>query len=209
MVSAFLELLNESAAIWRGHPVQFIIALLAGVLIGYFLSRLRYHSLIDVQKVHLAIKDEAIRTASASAPRADPPAPSLPIFATSPRSPAEETSAPQSSAEDPRFRDINLRIISDSEAKIHKAILGRRYKLVYNPETGKSKTVSFHEGGEVGEGRNDNESRWRISGGRLEFLDSAGIVYSRFFILPDGKTFHHTNDPDTRSIKGQYLQPLS
>jgi hypothetical protein len=95
------------------------------------------------------------------------------------------------------------------ETKIHKAVLARRYKLVYNPETGKSRTVSFQEGGEVGEGRNDNEFRWRISGGRLEFLDSAGRVYSRFFILPDGKTFHHTNDAETRSIKGQYLQALS
>jgi hypothetical protein len=142
-------------------------------------------------------------------PRADPPAPSLPIFATSPRSPAAEPSSRQSSVEDPRFQDINLRIIADIEAKIRKAILACRYKLVYNPETGKSKAVSFHEDGDVGEGRNNNESRWRISGGRLGFLDSAGVVYSRFFILPDGKTFHHTNDADTRSIKGQYLQPLS
>jgi hypothetical protein len=31
-------------------------------------------------------------------------------------------------------------------------------------------------------------------------------VYSRFVLLDDNESLHHTNDPDTRSIRGQYMR---
>jgi hypothetical protein len=83
------------------------------------------------------------------------------------------------------------------------------YKFVYNPKTGQSKTLTFKAGGYIGEGRNAQESRWRVAGGRLEILNDKNEVYSRFFLLPDGRTLHHTNDPETQSIKGQLLTPLT
>jgi hypothetical protein len=110
--------------------------------------------------------------------------------------------------EDYRFAEINSRIVAKLDTQIFNEITNRRYRFVFNPETGRSKTLTFEINGKIGEGRNDNESSWRISEGRLEILNGHGEVYSRFSVLPDGK-FQHTNDPDTKSIKGQYLEPGS
>src|SRR5260370_17212959 len=119
-MAAFLDTLNVSAAIWAQHPVQFSIAFVFGILVGYLLSRLRYQSTIDAQKVHLTVKDDAIKlkdlaiaSASASAPRAHSASLhdqySVEKPSTSPVSPKP----PPTSSIDSRFRDINPRLISD------------------------------------------------------------------------------------------------
>jgi hypothetical protein len=79
---------------------------------------------------------------------------------------------------------------------------------VFNPVTNRTKVVTFAPNGDIGEGRNGNEHKWRINGGRLEILNDRSEVYSRFFLLPDGRSLHHTNDSDTKSIKGQDLTPV-
>jgi len=181
-----------------------------GVLIGYFLSRLRHQGTIQELTVRVSHKDDVIKLkddaiASASAPRAA--APMVEIFQN-----AREAELPRAerrnSQADARFIEINAKIISDLEEKIRNAVLNTRYTLVFNPISGRSKPLTFNANGEIAQGKNNNEHRWRISGGRLEILDNGGNVYSRFFLLPDGKSLHHTNDPDTISIKGQYLKPV-
>jgi hypothetical protein len=42
--------------------------------------------------------------------------------------------------------------------KPRQSLLGHRFKLLYNPATGGAKAMTFLESGEVGEGRNANES---------------------------------------------------
>src|SRR5258707_868350 len=78
-MGTFLDLIKASAQIWATNPVEFIVAALVGGLVGYFLSRLRHQSTIQALHVRLdhkddviKVKDDAIASASASAPRSDP-----------------------------------------------------------------------------------------------------------------------------------------
>jgi hypothetical protein len=41
-VSAVDKLLFETLGVWREYPIQFVITLLLGALLGYFVSRVRY-----------------------------------------------------------------------------------------------------------------------------------------------------------------------
>jgi hypothetical protein len=72
---------------------------------------------------------------------------------------------------------------------------------------GQAKVVTFLSGGEIGEGRNSNEDTWRIRRGALEVLAKDGKIYSRFVHDKKSGKLAHTNDPDTRSIHGQYMIP--
>ena len=84
------------------------------------------------------------------------------------------------------------------------------WKLFHNPSIGpvRSKDISFKATGEIQSGRNDNESKWRITDGTLELLQTDGKVHSRFYFIPESKIFIHTGDADTPSARGQYIIPL-
>jgi len=91
-------------------------------------------------------------------------------------------------------------------------ILAGPYRLFFNPARGLpgSKVVRFGQNGKILEGRNNNESSWRIAGDFLEFLDSEGAVFSRFWYNPEEKRFNLVNDPESAVIKkfhspGQYM----
>jgi hypothetical protein len=211
-MGSFFSIFGDAAKLLQQHPVEFISAIIAGAMLGFFLSRLRHQGVIDTQKAQLALKDETIKlkdSAIATATKTDvePEIPinnrKEPVF----NDPGNTTIIrPNSATPDPRFKDVNERIKSETEAKIRQA-LKSKYQLVFNPTTGRSKPVTFLPNGDVGEGHNDNEHTWRIQNGRLEFLARDGLVYSRFFLLPDG-SFHHTNDTDTRSIIGQFMKRM-
>jgi hypothetical protein len=83
----------------------------------------------------------------------------------------------------------------------------RRFVFVFNPTTKATKLVTFLPNGEIGEGRNENEHTWKIKKGALEISASDGRIYSRFVHDKVSGHLRHTNDTDTRSIHGQYLQP--
>jgi hypothetical protein len=207
----FLDWLSKSAGIWIAHPVEFAGAILLGVIIGYLLSRLRHQGTIQAQQERLEhkddvikFKDEAIAATSSTKPQIEPPMDRQRTIVDAPPTPRSRMAS-----EDPRFRDINAKIIAETEDAIRFALRDETYELVFNPKTGKSKLITFQDNGTIGQGRNGNENTWRISGGRLELLNDRAEVYSRFFLLPDKRSFHHTNDPDTRSIKGQYLTPIT
>lgn len=118
------------------------------------------------------------------------------------------SSPPLPSEKPDRFRAINDQITQGNEWDIRHAITGTRYKLVFNPHTGNSKTITFLPNGSIGEGRNHQEHSWKIKNGLLEILDARGELYSRFLLLHDKKSFHHTNEPKLQSIRGQYMVPL-
>jgi len=93
--------------------------------------------------------------------------------------------------------------------RLHKIILSdRRFRFVFNPDANRSKIVTFRADGEIGEGQNNNENRWRIRRGKLEILGYDGKLYSRFAYDQKTGRLTHTNDPDCRSILGQYFTPL-
>jgi len=84
---------------------------------------------------------------------------------------------------------------------------GRSFVFVFNPTHGQAKALSFLPNGEIGEGRNSNEYAWRIHHGALDIFAYDGLIYSRFVQDKKLGRLVHTNDPDTRSIHGQYMQP--
>jgi len=84
---------------------------------------------------------------------------------------------------------------------------GRHFRFVFNPGANKSKIVTFGRDGQIGEGRNSNENCWRVRRGKLEILGHDGRLYSRFAYDVKSGRLTHTNDPDCRSILGQYFEP--
>jgi len=84
---------------------------------------------------------------------------------------------------------------------------GRSFVFVFNPTHGQTKALTFLPNGDIGEGRNSNEHTWRIRRGALEIFAHDGLIYSRFVQDKKVGNLIHTNDPDTRSIHGQYMQP--
>lgn len=95
------------------------------------------------------------------------------------------------------------------QAKRLRKIIGSacQFRFVYNPDANKSKIVTFLPDGQISEGRNNNENKWRIKKGRLEILAVDGKWYSRFKHDPETGRLVNTNDPGTRSVHGQYLVP--
>lgn len=96
-----------------------------------------------------------------------------------------------------------------SDKELENYLKGRSFKLFFNPEVGpsKSKTIVFGKTGKILTGYNANESSWRVKNGQLEIIQSDGNVHSRFRYFPKNKILLHTNDEDTKSIKGQYIIP--
>jgi len=206
-VKTIVDLLKALLPDWAAFTIPFVLAAIAGLYLGSLFARMRYQSSIDglEKTVGFLEKQLTFRSAAdlgASAPATPAQKPDYGTFAEPDR--AKMPTAPH----DPRFTNLNNQIINETDAKIQRALRTTTYTFVYNPKTGRAKTLTFKAGGYIGEGRNDNEHRWRVSRGRLELLNSKLEVYSRFYLLPDGRSFHHTNDDDVPSIKGQYMTPI-
>ena len=83
----------------------------------------------------------------------------------------------------------------------------RRFCFFFNPSGKRTKELTFLADGQIGQGQNDNEHSWRIRRGALEILGSDAKIYSRFRFDRSRGVFKHTNDPELRSIPGQYIEP--
>lgn len=83
----------------------------------------------------------------------------------------------------------------------------KEFLLVYQPQSGASKTIILLDGGQIADGRNNNEHTWRVKRGCLEFLADDRKVFSRFKLDQARGRLGSTADPDVRSLFGQYLLP--
>ena len=92
----------------------------------------------------------------------------------------------------------------DSQS-LEKLLIGRPYTLVFNPVSKAAKRMSFGADGVIVEGNNRNEHGWRLFRKKLELLQLDGKVHSRFEYDAETDRWTHTNDSDTLSIRGQYL----
>lgn len=86
-------------------------------------------------------------------------------------------------------------------------LVDKEWILIFNPIHGRSKRITFLVNGEIGAGKNQNESYWRIVNGRLEILNSQKKVFSRFAFDNVQGRFNHTDEEDTLSIRGQVIVP--
>lgn len=96
-------------------------------------------------------------------------------------------------------------VTTNNRTPIESLLVMRPFRLYYNPP--RYKRMSFGPNGQILEGNNKNEHSWRIREGKLEFLQLDKRVHSRFKFNPGMLTFQHTNDPDTLSLRNQYLEP--
>ena len=105
---------------------------------------------------------------------------------------------------------------SSAENKIIDDLIKGNWILIFNKSSyfatkKKSgfKKISFDATGDIGEGANANEARWRLQSGLLEILNSDGKIFSRFEYNEKAKNFTHTNDPDTISLRDQMIVDYS
>lgn len=96
--------------------------------------------------------------------------------------------------------------IRNEELEVETLLISNRWKLIYNPQTGQHKEIEFLDDGNVGKGKNDHETTWRVREGLLEILDSKGNIFSRFRYDRDDNEFLHTNDIDTLSKRNQLIR---
>lgn len=206
MPSWVVEIFTSNYKSFAANPLLFSLALIAGAFLGHMFSKLIHKGKIDgleerikLKTEQIEVKDKTIQSLSADRTQLEE--------ATA--APAQEFGSPterRQSPNDPRFAAVNAHITRSTEARLRELLLKGRFRFVFNPATGGSKRVTFLANGQIGEGRNDNEATWRISDGRLEILNAQGALYSRFILLDDNASLHHTNDPDTISLRGQYLK---
>ena len=91
---------------------------------------------------------------------------------------------------------------------MRKLVEGRQeFILVYNPGSGASKTIVLHDGGKIGQGRNNNEDTWRIRRGCLEFVSDDGKLYNRFKLDSARGKLVGAADANVRALFGQYMFP--
>ena len=87
---------------------------------------------------------------------------------------------------------------------IETILTSQPFRLFFNPPS-RSKRMRFEPKGRIVEGNNRNEHSWRVVRGQLELLQLDGEVHSRFKFDRETQTFNHTNDPDTKSIRDQFI----
>ena len=80
------------------------------------------------------------------------------------------------------------------------------FRLFFNPPK-YSKRIVFAEDGRIVEGNNKNEHSWRVVQDKLELLRLDGKIQSRFVYDSADGSLKHTNDPDTLSIRNQFIVP--
>jgi len=218
------------------YPGSALVAFLVGCFIGLFAMRMRYQGRIDTLNERINHKDDVIvfkdkviqdlsekikvvtdreepaaktkNKVTLPEPRLEHEYPATRGRVAKPDQKREAKPDQKREVRPDRFQAINSQITSDSERQILNALSNIAFRFVFNPATGASKTITFLPDGTIGQGRNPNENTWRVRNGRLEILNSRGELYSRFILLKGHRSFHHTNDPDTQSIRGQYLEAL-
>ena len=210
------DLISSNLEAWLAKPLPSIIALLLGGYAGFLLSRLRHQGKIDALEERIKHKDEKISIKDAAIRSLSFESHAQPKDRARTRDSASEIKGlPPMFHHDEEYAastatpSFEMKTDMARSAIVGDAITRVRYKFVFNPATDGSKILTFLGDGTIGEGRNNNESTWRVSGGKVEILDSKGAVYSRFNLLHDGRSLHHTNEDDTRSLKGQYMVPIA
>lgn len=176
------------------YPVPATLVVLA-VLVGFVIARFGYQGQIKSQKERIAGKDEVIAFKDMTIQSLNMQIEKLATAASDTRITEDK----------PNRRTTHDAMPPDLQPR--EALVSQKYIFVYNPSNGRNKIVEFLASGDIGEGRNSNEWMWRIRNSKLEFLNKQNEVYSRFRWNRETGSFHHTNEPDTKSLRGQFLVP--
>ncbi|TVQ84936.1 MAG: hypothetical protein EA357_01725 [Micavibrio sp.] len=107
-----------------------------------------------------------------------------------------------------KIREKLDKAIKKIEMEIETLLIENEWELTYNEKTGQYKKIKFLANGNIGAGKNNNETTWRVREGLLEILNLQGNIYSRFRYDQDNNVFNHTNDLDTLSKRNQIIRPF-
>lgn len=81
------------------------------------------------------------------------------------------------------------------------------WELHFNPHSANArKAIAFLPSGTVGEGGNENEATWELSGTTLRILRANGSLQNEFIFIPTSKYFACTDSPEAIGIKGQTIR---
>lgn len=94
---------------------------------------------------------------------------------------------------------------ADEILNLSEVLRKNTWRLVFNPVSGASKIMTFDKNGIILKGNNPNECSWQIVNNKLVFLDDKKRVFSRFEFDRKKFRFTNTNEPDTQSLKNQYM----
>jgi len=89
---------------------------------------------------------------------------------------------------------------------IEEALLATVYKLYFRDE--RAKIMRFLPGGQISDGKNNNEHTWRIIDGKLELLNGSGAIHSRFTFDPTSKSFYIESSSEIVCPYKQRMEPL-
>lgn len=198
------EFFNQFFDEWLKNPKGAIAAALLGIVVGFVLSRLRHEGKIDALEERIKHKDEQINLKDDAIQSLTPKPKSK-----SKRVRTRDSAEPSPEIIDPFIPPSPDAVMFLENQRIVDVITKTQFRFVFNPLTDQSKLLTFNKDGTIGEGCNANEHTWRTMNGSLEIYNDRQQVYSRFLLLPDGETLHHTNQSDTLSIRGQYMVPIA
>ncbi|MDF3821885.1 toll/interleukin-1 receptor domain-containing protein [Leptospira sp. 96542] len=102
----------------------------------------------------------------------------------------------------------NLKSGKTKTNDLYNLIVNKQFNFVFKPEMNKSKVIEFSPDGTIAKGRNQNEDTWEIKNEKLLIKNSEGKLFSSFTYDTKSKILKHTNEPNTLSIKDQYMVPL-
>lgn len=94
----------------------------------------------------------------------------------------------------------------DKERQILNLLRNDIWVLIFNANKKSGlKHIEFGDDGIITKGDNENETSWRVRGEFLEIFRANGELQSRFRYNESKGMFEHTNDEDTRSLRGQMI----
>src|SRR5262245_21424347 len=117
-IKSALDVLKALLPEWAAAFIPFGIVALIGIYVGFRMSRMKIEGLeerVKLREDQMALKENAIRSASASALRATVESPTSRPEIPEPVIPVASSAA---TAEVSRFNNLNSQIISELEAKI-------------------------------------------------------------------------------------------
>jgi len=87
-------------------------------------------------------------------------------------------------------------------------LTNQMYELIYNPDEGHKKNISFDPSGLIGSGQNKNEYRWSIEVDEVIIYNHKGEIFSKFKFDQIKNRFVSNNGIDTICLITQYIEPI-
>jgi hypothetical protein len=106
------------------------------------------------------------------------------------------------------LKKIIAQKLANEDAKILRLLQDNSWILAFSPGAPPNigqKAISFKRDGAIGDGKNDNENKWRVVDGYLELLNKEEKIFNRFKYDESSRRFESTHDNDTVHKAYQYI----